>query len=128
MWRARVPPPASSTTWMPSFRAATISSRIGNTAARPRSRMLWPPILTTLTSGITAVGLYSKLSCEPVNDEPESDDSIVRRSATGGLLDDHGADVFAGECARELPRHEAVDDHDALEVLRGLPGVEQLLV
>ena len=40
----------------PSFRAATISSRIGNSAARPRSRMLWPPILTTLTSGITAVG------------------------------------------------------------------------
>jgi len=52
----------------------------------------------------------------------------VRRSATGILLDDHGADVLAAERARELPRHEAVDDHDALEVLGGPPGVEQLLV
>ncbi len=32
-------------------------------------------------------------------------DSMVRRSATGGLLHDHGADVLAAQRARELAGH-----------------------
>src|SRR5688572_23111915 len=128
MWRARVPPPARRTTWMPCFRASTISSRIGNSAARPRSRMLWPPIFTTLTSGITAVGRYSKVSW-PVSVDDDSSESMVRRSdILDALLHDDGADVLAAQRARELATLEAVDDDDALAVLRRLECLVELEV
>src|SRR5882724_6246619 len=63
MWRARVPAPVPRIILCRS-RLATISSTSGYTALRPRSMMLWPPILTTLThgrmakSGVFSVALY----------------------------------------------------------------------
>src|SRR5229473_2768985 len=56
-------------------RLATISSISGMTAARPRSMMLWPPILTTLTHGrIAKSGVSSVARCNvgSVSDSPTS--------------------------------------------------------
>src|SRR5437763_1727601 len=71
--RARVPAPVPMIIlW--SGRLATSSSIIGSTADRPRSIMLWPPILTTLASGrIRTVG------CSPVR---SSSPSRVSESST----------------------------------------------
>ena len=113
MWRARVPPPAARRPGCRVLRAATISSRIGNSAARPRSRIDWPPILTTLTSGMTRDGaVVDAVGAAPVSVEP------ARRGLDGAALGvigqaslrDDGADVLAGERARQLAAAEAVDD------------------
>src|SRR5437588_708397 len=71
--RARVPAPVPMIIlWL--GRLATSSSITGNTADRPRSIMLWPPILTTLASGrIRTVG------CSPVR---SSNPSRVSESST----------------------------------------------
>src|SRR5207253_9467421 len=95
----------------------------------PRSITLWPPTLTTRTSGMTATGRYStSAGVAPVSDERASADSMVRRSDMGAALRDHGADVLAGERAGQLTGLEAVDDRDALDVLGLRPGPVQLLV
>src|SRR5262245_38859148 len=129
MWRARVPPPARMTICTPSRRASTISSRIGKSAARPRSITLCPPILTTRTSGMTATGRYSTDDgVAPVSVDADKADAMLRRSATGHLAGDHGADILAGERARELPGLEPVHDHDPRDVLGLRPGPVQLVV
>src|SRR5262245_30077804 len=128
MWRARVPPPVPSRSLYRSF-SGTSSSSSGKIAARPRSMTDWPPILRTRTSGSIATASYSRpATAPPVIGEAPSELASVRRempSPTGLLLDDDGADVLAGQGGGELAGHQAVDDLDALDVARVLPGVEE---
>src|SRR5690242_7909707 len=63
MCRARVPAPVPRIILWRS-RLETISSTTGQTAPRPRSMMLWPPIFTTFTQGrIARLGVASLARC-----------------------------------------------------------------
>src|SRR5437870_4124766 len=74
MWRARVPAPVPRII-LCAGRLATISSINGITAARPRSMMLWPPILTTLTQGRIAKSGVSSVARRRVGSVSDSETS-----------------------------------------------------
>ena len=83
MWRARVPAPVPRII-LCRCKFVTISSTSGITATRPRSMILWPPILITLAqgrmakSGVLAVARISDASLsEPPAKRLPSSVSIV---------------------------------------------------